>query len=195
MTNRGERSAGTQPPEAADLGLAEAFADGAEWALRTAFEQHSSLIFRLALQSLGSTDDADDVTQATFVSAWRGRETFDPARGSLAGWLVGIARRRIIDRHRVLQRSARDATTAELDADPMTPDPTDRTVDALVLADGLAELPDAQRRIIELAFFDDLTHQQIAAVTGLPLGTVKSHARRGLTRLKHRLEAAGVTLT
>jgi RNA polymerase sigma-70 factor (ECF subfamily) len=179
--------------------LAEAFAAGEEWALRAAYDQYAAMIYRIALRTLGQPSDAEDATQATFVSAWRGRDTFDPARGSLAGWLFGIARRRTVDtlRSRSRERSSLsavgglppdsyDAATAD--------DLADRTVDAVVVADGLAELPETQRRILELAFFDDLTHAQIAATTGLPLGTVKSHVRRGMTRLRHRLEAAGVTL-
>lgn len=188
----------TRPAEAGDSDeqrrrLAEAFAGGERWALRSAYEQHGPLVYRLALRTVGEAADADDVTQATFVSAWRGRDTFDPARGSLPGWLVGIARRRSIDLLRARAREQRDLSGLA-GSDDIVHDPADRTVDALIVADGLAELPQVQRRVLELAFYDDLTHPQIAAATGLPLGTVKSHIRRGMSRLRDRLEAAGVTL-
>jgi RNA polymerase sigma factor (sigma-70 family) len=183
--------------DATRVQAAEAFAAGEEWALRAAYEQHAELIYRVALRALGQVSDAEDVVQATFVSAWRGRDTFDPRRGSLAGWLVGIGRRRTIDVLRARLRDQRDVTAlaATEPADPSSRDDlAQRAVDVVVVADGLAELPEPQRRVLELAFFDDLTHHQIAAATGLPLGTVKSHVRRGMTRLRHRLEAAGVTL-
>lgn len=154
------------------------------------------------MHSLRSATDAEDVTQATFVSAWRGRDTFDPERGSLAGWLVGIARRRAVDRLRALQREQRDLLAVELgelradDARATTADDTaEQVVQAVVVEDGLAGLPDAQRRVLQLAFYDDLTHDQISTMTGMPLGTVKSHVRRGLARLRLQLEAAGVSLT
>ncbi|MGN6608157.1 MAG: RNA polymerase sigma factor [Jatrophihabitans sp.] len=177
--------------------LADAFVAGHDWALRAAYDEHGPLVYRLALRTLQDASDAEDVTQATFVSAWRGRETFDPVRGSLAGWLVGIARRRAVDVLRARAREVRDLAALTANLPPTPPvggDPADRAVDAVVVADELAELPESQRRVLELAFFDDLTHDQIAAATGLPLGTVKSHARRGLLRLRTRLEAAGVAL-
>ncbi|GAB2465139.1 sigma-70 family RNA polymerase sigma factor [Jatrophihabitans fulvus] len=175
--------------------LAVAFAEGADWALRAAYERYGALVYRIAGHCVSSPTEAEDVTQNTFVSAWQGRATFDPRRGSLAGWLVGIARRRGIDRMRALARERRDlesarttVTTGELATH------ADGVVDRIVVSDGLAELPETQRRVLELAFFDDLTHQQISRVTGLPLGTVKSHARRGLGALRNKLEAAGVSL-
>lgn len=177
-----------------DAALARAFVDGADWALRAVYERHGALVYRVACQCVASPTDAEDITQATFVSAWRGRDTFDAGRGSLAGWLVGIARRRAIDRLRVMQRDQRDLAAVTPEAEVPVGDLADRAVDSVVVADGLAQLPDAQRRVLELAFFDDLTQHQIAVVTGLPLGTVKSHVRRGLTRLRERLEAAGVSL-
>ncbi|MEO9139253.1 MAG: sigma-70 family RNA polymerase sigma factor [Jatrophihabitans sp.] len=143
-----------------ELRLARAFCDGTDWALRAAYDQYSPLVFRIARQCLPSTTEAEEITQNTFVSAWRGRDTYDPGRGSLAGWLVGIARRRTIDRLRVLERERRDAVAAETTVSAeQIPTHADLVVDRIVMSDGLAELPDAQRRVLELAFFDDLTHQ------------------------------------
>ena len=141
---------------------------------------------------LANRSDAEDVTQATFVAAWLGRATFDPAKGSLIGWLLGIGRRKVIDRMRAAARETRVVETVRRLPEPA---PTGRTrtrvVDRLVVADELARLPDDQRRMLELAFYDDLTHQQIATVTGVPLGTVKSHIRRGMASLKRRWEVDG----
>ena len=179
--------------DGAELRLAAAFAEGADWALRAAYDRYGGLVYRIARRTLAGPLDAEDVTQTTFVSAWQARDTYDATRGSLGGWLVGIARRRIVDRLRVLEREQRSAEAAARMADPaQRAEYADQVIDRLVVADGLARLPDAQRRILELAFYDDLTHQQIAGVTGLPLGTVKSHVRRGLAQLRRRWEVDGV---
>ncbi len=184
----------TMPGQAdPDEGLAERFRCGDEQALRYAYDRYGRAVFHLATRSLANAADAEDVTQATFVAAWLGRETFDPDRGSMLGWLLGIARRKIIDRLRAVSRENRAAETiralpepvAKNDADP------DRVVDRLVVADELARLPTDQRRVLELAFYDDLTHPQISAMTGLPLGTVKSHIRRGMAHLRRRWEVDG----
>ena len=176
--------------------LAAAFVAGDEAALRSVYELHGGLVHRIALGMLNSVPDAEEVTQATFVAAWRGRAGFDPRLGTLAAWLIGIARRRAIDQLRVMVRDARsvEAFAAAGARDGTTPDGEsgqDRVVERMLVADELARLPDHQRRVLELAFFDDLTHPQIAAATGLPLGTVKSHIRRGLARLRRRWEVDG----
>jgi RNA polymerase sigma-70 factor (ECF subfamily) len=128
----------------------------------------------------------------TFVAAWTGRDTFDPQRGTMLGWLLGIARRKAVDRLRSSAREGRVTETVRAQiAPPDEPETPDRIVDRLVVADELRRLPEEQRRTLELAFFDDLTHPQIAAVTGLPLGTVKSHIRRGMVNLRRRWEVDG----
>ncbi|EXG80616.1 RNA polymerase sigma factor [Cryptosporangium arvum] len=172
-----------------EAALAARFLAGDERALRAMYERWGGLVYRLGRQALPSPSDAEDLTQATFVAAWRGRATFDPDRGRLAGWLIGIAKRQLVDRLRAMQRDARLAQVVEATepAVPSHPGP-ERILDRLVVADQLARLVPEQRRVVQLAFFDDLTHTQIAGLTGLPLGTVKSHLRRGIERLRQSWE-------
>jgi RNA polymerase sigma factor (sigma-70 family) len=175
-----------------DLELAEHFRGGDEHALRMAYDRYGGAVLHLALRSLGNRADAEDVTQATFVAAWQGRETFDPDRGGMLGWLLGIARRKAVDRLRSAAREARVTETIRALPEPAAATETpDRVLDRLVVADELAQLPAEQRRTLELAFYDDLTHPQISAVTGMPLGTVKSHIRRGMANLRRRWEVDG----
>jgi RNA polymerase sigma-70 factor (ECF subfamily) len=172
--------------------LAELFRDGDEHALRIAYDRYGGAVFHLATRLLANRTDAEDVVQATFIAAWQGRDTFDPDRGGLLSWLLGIARRKAVDRIRSMARENRVADTVRALPDPPPVDESpDRVLDRLVVADELAQLPDDQRRTLELAFYDDLTHPQISAVTGLPLGTVKSHIRRGMASLRRRWEVDG----
>lgn len=180
-----------------DRQLATAFADGADGSLRAVYERHGAMVYRIARGVISNASDAEEITQATFVSAWQGRKTFDPARGSLAAWLIGIARRRAVDRLRGLERERKgiDAAARLAEQKPggsTLPGHSEQIVDRIIVADGLAHLAEPQRRVLELAFFDDLSHRQISSVTGLPLGTVKTHVRRGLAQLRRRLEVDGV---
>ncbi|MEG3635993.1 RNA polymerase sigma factor [Micromonospora palythoicola] len=181
-----------QQPGTPEDELAQRFRAGDELALREAYDRYGRAVLHLATSTLVNRSDAEDATQATFVAAWLGRETFDPAKGSLVGWLLGIGRRKVIDRLRSAARENRVVDTVRQlpEPAPAGSDP-DTVVDRLVVADELARLPDEQRRMLELAFFDDLTHQQIATMTGVPLGTVKSHIRRGMASLKRRWEVDG----
>lgn len=177
---------------ATEAQLVQRFRRGDETVLRELYDRYGSLVHRVTRSCLPTHHEAEDATQATFVAAWRGRETYDPGRGSLAGWLLGIARRQAIDRLRVLMREQDVARTMFGQAPPAPAElALERVVDRLVVLDELRRLTDEQRKVLELAFFDDLTHGQIAGLTGLPLGTVKSHLRRGLARLRTRWEVDG----
>jgi RNA polymerase sigma factor (sigma-70 family) len=177
-----------------DADVADLFGAGDERALAWAYERWAPLVHGLAVRALGSTADAEDVTQQVFVSAWTGRDGYRPEAGSLQGWLVGITRHRIADAFARRQREQRVVAAAgagrRVEGAPADPHAEDR----VVLLDELARIPDPQRAIVELAFFHDLTHEQIADRTGLPLGTVKSHIRRTLARLRARLEVDGAAL-
>jgi RNA polymerase sigma factor (sigma-70 family) len=177
------RVPGTVP--APPTSLDHRFACGDSAALREAYDRHGGTVFAIAMRCLGAHHDAEDVTQQVFVRAWRGRATFNPERGSLGGWLVGITRHQVADRQAHRLREFRAADYAGRAAGPPdSPAVSDQVVNTVVVADELDRLAPQVRAVLRLAFFDDLTHQQIAAVTGLPLGTVKSHVRRGLERLR-----------
>jgi len=175
-----------------DAKVAAAFADGEEWALAEAYRRWSPLVHTLAVRTLGHVMDAEDVTQQVFIKAWKSRDRFDRTRGSLASWLVGITRHVVSD-----QRSARDREQrlAQRTATLAAPSggqwaDSDLLADSIVVHSSVAELGQPQRDILKLAFYQELTHDQIAARLDLPLGTVKSHIRRSLRRLREHLEVS-----
>lgn len=168
---------------------AAAFVAGDEVALAWVYQRWSPLIHTLALRSLGDVGDAEDVTQKTFVAAWTSRTRFDPGRARISTWLVAIAKNKIADTHEARARIRRlqEQLTPVTGPDDWVIDAPD-LADRLLMADEIAQLePDAQR-VMRLAFYDDLTHNEIAARLELPLGTVKSHIRRSLQRMRTRLE-------
>ena len=186
---------GSAPPD--DDEVARRFALGDEQALAWAYERWAGQIHGMAVRAFGSGPDAEDVTQQVFVSAWTGRNGFRRDAGPLPAWLVGICRHKIADTwaKRDRQRKAAEAALGEARSAPTSTPTFDTAVaDRVLLLDELDRLGQPQRGIIELAFYEDLTHAQIAERTGIPLGTVKSHIRRTLERLRTRLEVDGAAL-
>ena len=177
--------------------VARRFRDGDEQALAVAYERWGGQLHGMAVRAFGPGPDAEDVTQQTFIAAWTGRSGYAPGSGPLPAWLVGICRHKIADvwAKRDRQRRQSEAVAADVASRPRSSDDVDaRVADRVLLLGELDRLGQPQRGIIELAFFDDLTHAQIAARTGIPLGTVKSHIRRTLERLRTRLEVDGAAL-
>ena len=171
--------------------VADRLRAGSREALEEAWVRWSALVHTIALRSLGNHHDAEDVTQQVFVAAWRGRHTLDPARGTVPGWLVGITRRTVADAHaqRARHRRATEAALAAGVGTPAHPEVADAGVaERLLLADALDRLGEPRASAIRLALVDGLTHDQVAERLSLPLGTVKSHIRRGLLTLRTELE-------
>ncbi|GHD83371.1 sigma-70 family RNA polymerase sigma factor [Streptomyces goshikiensis] len=172
-----------------DAEIGAGLASGDERCLELAFRRWGRLVHGLASRTLGDPLEAEDVTQQVFLAAWRGRGSYRPDRGPVPAWLVGITRYKIADA--LSDRTRRLSLVVEAAAGPQpqaaADGELDRLLDRVVVADELERLSPAQRDVLALAYFADLTQQQIAQRTGMPLGTVKAHCRRGLLRMRVRL--------
>ncbi len=166
-----------------------AFERGDETALKLAYDEHGSLIYTYCKRSLGP-ELAKDVTQEVFLAAWKARERFDSQRGSLAGWLMGIAKNKVIDQIRLAGRRVSTVGGTDLVELSATTEHVSALADRLLVSEAINSLPERSRKVLELAFFEDLTHAQIAERTDLPLGTIKSDIRRGLARMRRHLEGS-----
>lgn len=171
------------------LTLSERLVAGDADALAEIYDLWSPLVHTYALRQLGNAADAEDVTQLVFVSAWRGRHTLTPSITALPAWLIGITRHRVADVRAERAREARRFEAASAVLDDEAADSHDVGVlDHVVVASACDELGEPRRTILRLAYWEDLTQAQIAERLALPLGTVKSHLRRGLVQLTDRLQ-------
>jgi RNA polymerase sigma-70 factor, ECF subfamily len=162
-------------------------------AFRRFYDRYATLAFTFALRLLGSQSDAEDLVQEVFLQVWRQAQTYSAERGSPEAWLITITRSRAIDKLR--SRRRRDMVTLSPD-EPLRgtggaqmEHPTQASEAKLTVQGVLARLPEAQRLVLELAYFDGLTQSEIAARVGEPLGTVKTRMRAGLERLRGFLGA------
>jgi RNA polymerase sigma factor (sigma-70 family) len=175
-----------------DAEIARGLVGGDERCLDEAYRRWGRFVYSLAVRALGDAREAEDVTQQVFTAAWLGRANFRPDRGSLPAWLTGITRRKVADA--LSARTRRTELAAELGAAAVHAgevcEGPEQILDRIVVTQELARLPRPQRDVLRLTFFADLTQVQIADRTGMPLGTVKSHARRGLRRMRDNLVCA-----
>lgn len=159
-------------------------------AIERLYQRWGRLVYTLALRSLGDVADAEDVTQQVFVAAWQGRSGFDPTRAKVSTWLMGITRHKIIDAYEARAKRQREMQALMESVYLQSLTWTDDIADSVTMSQELEQLDPVPQQIMRLAFYDRLTHSQIADKLGLPLGTVKSHIRRSLLRLRARLEDA-----
>jgi RNA polymerase sigma-70 factor (ECF subfamily) len=158
------------------------------------------IAFGLIRRVLRDREAAADVLQEVFWQVWREAPQYDPQRGSPEAWLVMRAKTRAIDRLRSIRRRDRtfvapvDESVARSSDEPAE-NPAVVAEDRSLVQTALAQLPEPQRRVIELAFFDGLTQSEIATRLGEPLGTVKTRARLGLERLRGVLRGERVSAT
>jgi RNA polymerase sigma-70 factor (ECF subfamily) len=168
------------PPDAM---LVSAIGSGDEQAMTQLYERYSSIVYSVALRVLGDTAAAEDILQEVFMQLWRSPEVFDATRGSLPGWLAVITRNRAIDSLRK-RRPEADITDVIVSIEPDLAGAAQSTRALEKIRGTLGGMPASQRSALEMAFFEGLTHTEIAEKTGEPLGTVKTRIRSGLLTLR-----------
>jgi len=186
-----------QSPEDAgvDIALLARMAARDQGALGELYDRHGRLLFGLILRILKDRSDAEEVLQEVFVRAWTRADTYSAALGTPAGWLIGIARNRAIDRLRtnVVRLRAVEQVT------PAPPVHTPETLTSMSerqreIREALTSLPAEQRHLIECAYFEGLTQSELAERFNVPLGTVKARVRAGLLALRSRLQRSTIEL-
>lgn len=187
--------------ELEDERLAKQVADGDAAALEQLYDRYGQAVYSLALRIVRDPETAEELTQEVFVRLWRYAATFDPTRGRFSGWLLGIAHNLSLNEVRRWQSRPQKADLSG-DDDERAYDPVDESADSAeaawlnirreAIVGAIRQLPEAQQRAIELAFFGGYTHLEIANMLGDPLGTIKSRIRIGMQRLKQLLLEQGI---
>ena len=171
-----------------DLSLLERVGVGDQTAVPLLLDKYGPLVWSIA-RNLVSIDAAEDLVQEIFIQMWSHAERFDPTRASEVTFITMIARRRAIDHNRkVGRRPSLEEYQGEILSPESNFDAVDVADEARVASEALGQLIPEQQKVLRLAIVEGLTHTEIAALTQLPLGTVKSHARRGLERVRALLE-------
>lgn len=178
------RVSGTQAPDHKDdAALIDRMRAGDQSAMADLYDRFSGVVYGVALRVLANTTAAEDVVQEVFLQLWRNPQAFDAGRGRLAPWLAVIARNRAIDHLR------KRAPEEDIDELPISTgvdleDEAARKLAIEKVRGVLTQLPQDQRKALEMAFFEGMTHTEIAGKTGEPLGTVKTRIRTGLLALR-----------
>ena len=177
--------------------LLPAIARGDIGAYEELYDRYSSTLYALLIRILGNAEDAQEVLQETYMKAWTSAKMFDAVRGSEIAWLISIARSRGIDRLRSRKirsdredEAGREVSTISGFVDPSGgADHAIQSEQRVAVRGALAELPDAQRVALELAYFEGLSQSEIAERLKEPLGTVKTRMQLGMKKLRDRLQA------
>jgi RNA polymerase sigma-70 factor, ECF subfamily len=182
------------PPPITDNALLVQIAQRDQGALSTLYDRYARIIYAIAFRSLRSAEESEEVVLDVFAQVWRIADRYDPRKSRGDTWIFMLARSRILDRLRKLQRrtpsSGEVLDIAEIQVSSSSVDP----LDAAVVSERrdqvravLDQIPDEQRLVLELAYYQGLSHSEIAQSTGISLGTVKTRIRLGLSKLRSAL--------
>jgi RNA polymerase sigma-70 factor (ECF subfamily) len=170
--------------------LLQRVAAGEAAAMQECIDEYGGLVWALARRASISATEAEEGVQEVFIALWQNAARYEPARGDEVTFVAMVARRRLIDRGRSRKRRERALSAIE----PVATAATERAADAapadevIRAARAMEQLSPPQREVLQLAIHQGYTHQEIARLTNMPLGTVKTHARRGLMRVREMLE-------
>ncbi|HET6264456.1 MAG TPA: sigma-70 family RNA polymerase sigma factor [Usitatibacter sp.] len=182
------------PSEGEWAGLVERIAAGDQVALHLLYQRAHRPVFTLAVRITGGRESAEEVTLDVFHDVWRRARDYDPANGTVLGWIMNQARSRSLDHVRFERRKKRVQRQDDAGEPAMAADPRDMLEfrqEAEALRAAVASLAPAERQAVEQAFFSDLTHAEVAERLDQPLGTVKTRIRSALQKLRQALGAAG----
>ena len=168
--------------------LLHRIADGDDEALRDLYRLYGRLAFSLAIRILSNQEQAEDAVQEAFLRVWRNASRYDPARGAFSTWFGRMVRNLCIDVLRRRDPLARAGPLDDVDRWTRASEPTDNAVlDRIIIREAFLRLPGDQARVLDMAYFQGLTHREIAEVLGIPEGTVKSRMRLGLQKMRTHL--------
>lgn len=184
------------PRESVWADLLEKAAAGDQRAFASLYDETSCLVYSLSMRMLSNVEDAEEVTLDVYNQAWRIAKTFDPSRGTVTAWLMTMTRTRALDkiRARASRQKNVDPMPVHFDAPSVDDSPEDQSATAeqrRIVMQALAQLPEEQRRALELAYFHGMSHSELAQTLGEPLGTVKTRIRLGMMKLRELLTLAG----
>lgn len=169
-----------------DLGLLQEIQSGSQDAMAVFFDRYSRMVYSVALRVLNDAGEAEDVMQEIFIQVWQNPGAFVAGWGSLGGWLVVVTRNRAVDK----LRRRRPSDPVELFALPSSTNLALESERAFLMEKiraAMTKLPEEQRKSVELAFFEGLSHSEIAEKTGEPLGTIKTRIRLALIAIRKDL--------
>jgi len=185
-------SAGATLRQLGDEDLMRLVAGGDARAFEVIYERHCTAVFSLGYRICGVRSVAEEVAQEAFLAIWRSGARYDRTRGSVRTWLLGVVHNRAIDTLRRANderwRASDELTAARIEAPKRTEVEVARREEARSVRALIDELPDEQRRVVELAYFGGFTHEQIALMLGAPLGTVKGRMRLALEKMRASME-------
>jgi RNA polymerase sigma-70 factor (ECF subfamily) len=180
-----------------EVQLMEKIKSGDTDALEELYNQYNRLLFGLIITIVKKREEAEDVLQEVFVNIWQKAHTFDEERGNVYSWLVTLSRNKSIDRVRSKDYKTQEKASVSVDEPAFSLkgdkfDPLETTIysdRAEMVKKALAEIPESQREVLKIAYYQGMTQSEISDHLNIPLGTVKTRTRQGMIKLKNKLES------